>query len=127
VDTVLGRHKMLASVDGTDIPAGYAFHGYEMHVGVTTSATAPLLRFSDGRTDGAISPDGRIAGCYVHGLFASSEQRGVWLGKLGATSNGLDHATIVDAALDELAAELDKVVDIDRLLSIAQEARPCRL
>ncbi|MCF8708257.1 cobyric acid synthase [Rhizorhapis sp. SPR117] len=127
VDTVLGGHKMLASVEGTDIPAGQAFHGYEMHVGVTTSATAPLLRFSDGRTDGATSPDGRIAGCYVHGLFASSEQRKMWLGKLGAASNGLDHAIIVDAALDELAAELDKVVDIARLLSIAREARPCRM
>ncbi len=32
---------------------------------------APLLRLADGRPDGAVSADGRVAGTYVHGLFAA--------------------------------------------------------
>jgi adenosylcobyric acid synthase len=78
-----------------------------------------MLNMADGRSEGAVSADGRIAGCYIHGIFASAEQRQYWL---GGASNGIDHDVAVDAALDELAAELEKVVAVDRLIAIAKEA-----
>ena len=72
VATVLTGDKSLTAVDGVCLANGAPFAGYEMHVGRTTGpdCARPLLRFADGRLDGAISPDGRIAGAYVHGLFA---------------------------------------------------------
>ena len=42
-------------------------------------AQRPLLRFADGREDGAISCDGRVMGAYAHALFADDAQRAAWL------------------------------------------------
>ena len=41
---------------------------------------APVLRFKDGRTDGAVSANGRVQGAYAHGLFADRAQRDALLG-----------------------------------------------
>ena len=49
-----------------------------MHIGVARAGpdtAGRLLRLEDGRIDGAISADGRVAGTYVHGLFADDRQR----------------------------------------------------
>jgi adenosylcobyric acid synthase len=120
VVTELGAHKMLAQVQGTSLADGQPFRGYEMHVGRTSGDATPLLRFDDGRDDGCVSQSGRVAGCYVHGLFTRPEQRAAWLARLGAASNGRDHDADVDAALDELAGALERTLDVDRLLAIAR-------
>ena len=120
VDTVIRPDKTVREVRGTRIADGSGFAGYEIHCGLTTGEAAPLLRMTDGRVEGAVSPDGRIAGCYVHGLFNLAEQRRCWI---GGASNGLDQDAVVDAALDELAADLERHVRADRLLAIAGEAR----
>ena len=118
--TVLTRDKRLVQVRGTGLD-GAAFTGYEIHVGETRAegGLSPLLRLDHGGTDGVISQDGRIAGCYVHGLFDRAEQRTAWLARLGARSDGADHATRIDAALDELAAELERSVDVASILELA--------
>ncbi len=119
VDTVMLGDKTLREAHGIRISDGAPFTGYEIHAGVTTGASFPLLRMADGRDEGAVSADGRIAGCYIHGLFNLAAQRSGWI---GGPSSGLDQEAVVDAALDELAAELEKYVAIDRLLAIAGEA-----
>ena len=67
----------------------------------------PLLRFADGRADGAVSADGRVAGAYVHGLFADDRQRAAWLASLGAASD-LAYEATVERTLDELADHLER-------------------
>ena len=119
VDTVMRADKTLREVHGTRLSDGSAFTGYEIHAGVTTGDAAPLLRMADGRAEGAVSSDGRIAGCYVHGLFNLAGQRRGWI---DGPSNGLDQNTAVDAALDALADELERHVAVDRLLALAGEA-----
>lgn len=119
VDTVLGSDKTLRNVSGISVADGAPFTGYEIHVGLTSGGAAPLLQMADGRFEGAVSADGRIAGCYIHGLFARAEQRQHWL---GSAPNGINHDVAVDAALDELAVELEKVVAVDRMIAIANEA-----
>ena len=101
--------------------AGAPFAGYEMHVGSTTGAGAsrPFLRFSDGSTDGAVSTDGRIIGCYVHGLFGVTAARAALVSAIGAAPSQDDHAARVDAALDEIASELERCLDIEALAGIA--------
>ena len=78
-----------------------------------------MIRFDDGTIDGAVSADGRIAGCHVHGLFAEPAFRNAYLATLGARSAGEDHAQRVDRALDEIAAALESALAIDRLLRLA--------
>ena len=57
VDTVIEGEKTLAEVSGTTLADAAPVKGYEMHMGVTTGADTarPLVRFRDGRADGAIS------------------------------------------------------------------------
>ncbi|WCS26739.1 cobyric acid synthase [Methylobacterium sp. NMS14P] len=122
VDTVMTPEKRLAAVTGTSLPDGVPFAGYEMHIGATEGPDAdrPLLRLADGRPDGAVSADGRVAGTYVHGLFADDAQRAAWLARLGTASAGAGYEAGVEAALDGLARHIAAHVDCDRLLALAR-------
>ena len=123
VETVLTGDKRLTAVAGASADDEVPFAGYEMHVGRTTGpdTARPLLRFTDGTAEGAQSADGRIAACYVHGLFAHDAQRSVWLRRLGSVAPaGLDYEATVEATLDGLATHLARHVDLDRLLDIAR-------
>jgi adenosylcobyric acid synthase len=119
VSTVLGGDKRLVAARGISAD-GVAFHGYEMHLGVTTGAATPMLRLEDGGADGAVSADGRVSGCYIHGLFAADAQRAAWLRRLGANPAPRDHEASVDATLDALAAHLERHIDVDALLAMAR-------
>ena len=120
VDTVLGGDKALVEMRGTARGARVA--GYEMHLGRTHGADTarPVACFDDGRRDGATSGDGLVAGTYVHGLFALAEQRAAWLGVVAA---GPDHRASIDAALDAIAAALERHMDLDALLDLSRTAR----
>jgi adenosylcobyric acid synthase len=78
------------------------------------------VRFDDGRSDGAISPDGRVCGTYVHGLFAGDEARAAWLATLGVSPAPLSYDSTVENALDVLAEHIERHADVDRLLTLAQ-------
>ncbi|MGP4674033.1 cobyric acid synthase [Agrobacterium salinitolerans] len=120
VDTVLTGDKRLVSVQGVSFD-GIGLSGYEMHVGETTGA-AGNLAFStiDGHSDGSISPDGRVFGTYIHGLFADNSQRSAWLERLGGQGTELNYDEQVHTVLDRLAAHMEQHLDLDRLLAIAR-------
>ncbi len=120
VDTVLTGDKRLVSVRATSFD-GVGLSGYEMHVGETTGIAGSLV-FStiDGHNDGTISPDGRVFGTYIHGLFADDRQRSAWLERLGGQGTDLNYDAQVDAVLDRLAAHMEQHLDLDRLLAIAR-------
>jgi adenosylcobyric acid synthase len=122
VRTVMTGDKTLREVSGV-LVGGMAtpFEGYEMHVGSTTGpgVERPFLQFNNGVSDGAVSPDGLVAGCYVHGLFGGTAARKALLSSIGAQPSNRDHAAGVDAALDEIAGVLEGCLDIGRLAAIA--------
>ena len=121
IETHLTGDKRLTATKGMSIADNACFSGYEIHVGRTTVSpgTAPLLRLINGTTDGAVSANGRIAGCYIHGLFDDPAQRAAWLKRIGVASDGVEQSVRVDAALDALALALEAHVDIERLQAIA--------
>jgi adenosylcobyric acid synthase len=122
IDTEISGEKSLTEVSGATLADGIAIRGYEMHMGVTTGphAARPLIRFADGRADGAVSADGRVAGTYVHGLFAEDAQRSAWIARLGGTPSALSHDAEVERTLDALASLVEAHVDVDRLLRAAR-------
>jgi adenosylcobyric acid synthase len=93
-----------------------------MHVGETVGkgTRRPLLDIAGGRPDGAVSADGRIAGCYVHGLFSHDAQRAEWLARIEAQSAPFNYEQDVEATLDRLADHLEAHVDCDALLALAK-------
>jgi adenosylcobyric acid synthase len=120
VETVLIGDKRLEPAEGEAL--GAPFRGYEMHMGVTAGpeCARPFAKLANGAADGAVSADGRIAGTYVHGLFADDRQRSAWLTRLGAGPSAVTHDALVERTLDRLAAHVAVHLDLDRLLKIAR-------
>ncbi len=121
VTTTLTPVKRLEAVTGVSLPDGAPLTGYEMHIGETSGpgAERAFARLHDGRRDGAVSGDGRVAGTYVHGLFADDCQRARWLALLGAAASGLAYEALVDDILDRFASHLEAHLDIERLFAIS--------
>jgi adenosylcobyric acid synthase len=124
IDTVLSGQKRLGLVSGADIASDASVRGYEMHLGVTTGAglVRPMLRL-DGRTDGAVSDDGRVAGCYLHGLFAGDDFRRAFLAALGGASSDFAYEATVENTLDALADHLAAHLDLGTILAAARTPR----
>ena len=120
VETVLAGDKTLRRVEGRLIPSDAALEGYEIHIGRTDGpdAARPVALIDD-QPHGAASPDGRITGLYVHGLFDRAEGRAALLAELGAATDGVDQTVRVDQALDRIAAVLEAHFDIPALCRIA--------
>ncbi|HTH15976.1 MAG TPA: cobyric acid synthase [Magnetospirillum sp.] len=116
VETVMAGDKVLVEVVGHDA-AGHPVRGYEMHMGRTQGpdCVRPLLILA-GQPDGAVSRDGRVQGCYLHGLFASDPFRHAFLGR----DDGIAYDALVDQVLDGLAAHLEAHMDLNALLALAR-------
>jgi adenosylcobyric acid synthase len=129
VTTELAGAKTLRAAAGREPTSGASVHGYEMHVGRTSGPdlARPVLAL-DGdagvRPDGARSPDGLVAGCYLHGLFASDEFRAWFLGGLRANRiASVSFEARLETTLDALADHVAGALDLDRLLAIARGRR----
>lgn len=122
VETTFAAEKVLTQVEGETIADHVPFHGYEMHAGATTGddCARPLLRFSDGRVDGAATRDGTCAGVYVHGFFSDDRLRASFLNSLGATASSSSYEASIEEALDGLADHFERHIAIDRLLEMAR-------
>jgi len=122
VSTALLADKVTRQVSGFEIESGAAVTGYEIHVGRTDGPgrDRPWLNI-EGHEVGAVSPDGRIVGSYVHGLFASDEFRAEYLAQLrpGREATQLRYGERVDQALDHWAAQLEAELDIDAMFEVA--------
>ena len=122
VDTVLSAEKTLQQVTGVELRSNTDVTGYEMHVGRTDGpgARRPMLRIGT-RVDGALSPDGRVMGCHVHGLFSSDDFRRAFLERLGGKADAaLAFEARVESALEALADHCETHLDMPRLLEIAR-------
>jgi adenosylcobyric acid synthase len=121
VETILSSDKRLEPVHGATCD-GIPFSGYEMHMGVTDGPdrARPFARLADGSSEGAVSPDGRVIGTYIHGLFVDDRQRTAWLTRFAAGRTSISHDALVDDTLDRLAAHLAAHIDLDRLLMLSR-------
>ncbi len=112
VETEMTREKTLLNSSARSLQYDVPLSGYEIHLGNTVGADCarPSVLIND-RPDGATSPDGRVMGTYLHGLFSSDEYRAALLADFGITGGGASYRQSVDTALDEVAAELESVLD----------------
>ncbi|MFQ5984015.1 MAG: cobyric acid synthase [Alphaproteobacteria bacterium] len=121
VTTELRPEKRLARTSGVELSTGEVVRGYEMHMGVTEGVglARPVLDLG-GRKDGARSQDGRVLGCYLHGLFAADRFRHAFLTRVaGRASSGIAYEADVERALDAVADRLESCLNLDRILEIA--------
>ena len=129
IDTEMTGDKALAEVTGRHAASGTALRGYEMHIGRSTgpSLARPFLSLKNGtgdRPEGAVSADGRVAGSYLHGLFAADDFRHAYLSSIRVRAvTGVAYESEVERTLDALADHLAAHVALDRILEIAHGAR----
>ena len=133
-DTVFRGEKTRTRVSGRFLApeglfapmAGVPFEGYEIHMGRTESAAAPLAEFTtqtgERRTDGLSS--GNVWGCYVHGIFDKAGAAEALVNAL-LRAKGLEPgAAAVDwqdyaqGQYDKLAGGLRESLDMARIYRI---------
>jgi adenosylcobyric acid synthase len=120
VETVMGRRKRLTAVTATHAATGRTFRGYEIHMGVTDGpARAHPFATIGGDAEGAVSPDGRISGTYLHGMFRDDDFRAAWLARFGIAS-GMAYGAGIEATLDALADHMEAHLDVGGLLALAR-------
>jgi adenosylcobyric acid synthase len=113
--TTRAAGRVLAGAGSWATAVGVPIEGYEIHMGQSAGNVASLLEL-DGHPDGAISADGRVAGTYLHGLFANDELRRGFLAGLGAdSSQGVGAAEARDREFDRLASVVREHVDLDAI------------
>ena len=121
VHTVMAREKTVREARATS-PEGEPLEGYEIHLGATTGpdCARPVCLLDD-EPDGATSADGRVMGTYLHGLFGADRFRQRFMASLGLAAEPTHHRAGIETALDEIADELEKVLDASALLATARK------
>ncbi len=121
IDTVLETEKQLHRVQGQLSLNNATITGYEIHAGISSGndLSRPLIRL-DGRNDGAISGDEKIAGTYLHGLFDDTGARDALLQWAGLCDvQDFDYHAKREADIDRLADCCTQYLDwslLDKLL-----------
>ncbi|MCB1415443.1 MAG: cobyric acid synthase [Nitratireductor sp.] len=123
IETVLAGEKTVRNSEPRLAANGLPLSGYEIHMGQTKGADClrSMIETVHG-PDGAISPDGRVMGCYLHGLFSSDAYRNHLLGGFGVEGGG-NYRQIVEDSLDELAEAMETHLDVEGLLATARTVR----
>jgi len=121
VETVMEPEKTVRNTHARSAIRDFPLEGYEIHLGHTEGPDCERpSAIIDGRPDGAMSPDGKVMGTYLHGIFAADAFRRAYLESLGIGAGGVDYRAGIEAALDEIAGRLEELVDFDAILAIAR-------
>jgi len=121
IETELRPEKTVRNSAPRSIEHDLPLSGYEIHMGQTSGddCARPMIDFGT-HTDGAISSNGNVRGCYLHGLFGSDDYRKALMQSAGYSGGGkTSYMRGVEQALDELSSEMEHWLDIDGLLGMA--------
>ena len=121
VTTLMTPDKHLTRTQARHAATGLPISAYEIHIGRSTGpdCARPFAHVDD-RPEGALSPDGRVMGSYLHGMFSDDAFRAAFLLDLGISAPLRSHAAEVETTLDTLAAHLERHLDVDGLLALAR-------
>jgi adenosylcobyric acid synthase len=119
VETTMQPHKHLSLTTATYLQTGDTLEGYEIHLGLTDGPDCANAWLSvHQRPAGASSRNGRVRGCYLHGLFNADGFRKTVLSEMGAAS-GIRYDDMVEQTLNTLADHMETHLDIDQVIGLA--------
>ncbi|WP_024554587.1 cobyric acid synthase [Franconibacter helveticus 513] len=138
VTTRFAFEKTTTQVAGETLPlpglfsaaGNLALQGYEIHMGETTLGknARPFARLGEEKQDGAVSPDGQVAGSYLHGLFDNGAFTRALLDSLRLrkglapfAGEALDYAAWKSQQFDKLASAMREHIDITRIYQIMRD------
>ncbi len=127
-ETWFESEKVTTQASGHHCQGGGSVVGYEVHMGKTQVGQAsPMLTLRNAdqtgsHDDGAIRSDGRVMGCYLHGLFDSLSFRRWFLNQLrrerGWDSLPARDCGSLDQDLDQVALVVQTHLHISRIEEI---------
>lgn len=131
METVLTQRKTLRHVRGSSDAGASTVSGYEIHAGIShgPALERPLLRLcAEGEDtffpEGAVAEDGRVRGCYVHGLFDEQEFLCEVLAWAGLEQpERFDYLSFQEEQIERLANEVERslaLATIKSLLSLEE-------
>jgi adenosylcobyric acid synthase len=133
VDVTFGPLKTLGHAEGSAFEA-VGVRGYEIHHGyVSREAPVPLLRYADGRPEGAV--EGNVSGTHWHGAFESDGFRRRFLteaarqaGRHGfVVAPDTRFADVRERGLDVLGDLVEEHLDTDALWRLIENGPPAGL
>lgn len=106
--------------------AGEFVGGYEIHAGKTQSRTHWLeISSRNGERvkvpDGGVSSNGKVWGCYLHGLFHNDSFRHAWLKSLGWQGDISSQTVRLEESLETLANAVEGSLNMKLLEAILWE------
>jgi len=124
VETTLLPRKTTVETEAVHALTGAYIKAYQIHLGQTFGPdTARLFAQTPNGPDGAMSPDHRVMGTYLHGCFAQDEFRKKFLGRLGHEAQAFSYEQTIEDTLNALAAHLERNLELDRILALAEPVR----
>ncbi len=118
IATILKPEKQLQRIRGRLAMDKTPISGYQIHAGVSAGEALkrPVI-LTDNNNDGAISEDGLIMGCYLHGLFDDGAACAALLKWAGLEQvETLDYQALRESEIDRLADMMERNMDIERLI-----------
>ncbi len=115
-DKTLTNQQGLLSLNGLSAPVS----GYEIHLGQTQMDTGlkQILEVK-GQMQGAISSDGQVAGCYLHGLFDNSQAIELLASWCDSQVDAhFDLSQLQEQAIDKLADVCQQHLDLAKIEQI---------
>lgn len=121
VITTMTSDKRVTETEALHLASNTRVRGYEIHLGRTEGPDRARPMFTvNGQPEGAQSPNARVMGSYLHGMFTEDPFRRAFLASLGATPGNTSYDATVEETLDALADHLAAHVDCAGLLSLAR-------
>ncbi len=123
VDSILAEEKCLKRKEGIHRLSGLKVTGYEIHHGVSFNTETALFAYSDGTGCGVSAQDGKIWGCYLHGIFDDDLFRRGYIDKI-RKKKGLAPKNLVvapydiESAFDRLADTVRQSLDMDKIYKL---------
>jgi len=114
LETTLEAKKQLKTQQGV-LSLGGKVAGYEIHSGISSGEAlhTPMIHYAK-HSDGAMSDDNQIMGCYLHGLFdqpTACDQLLAWAGLHNAQTQS--HYDRQEQGINDLADALEACLDLD--------------
>lgn len=107
--------------------AGEMIEGYEIHMG-ETKGQMPWVEIVSRNgeqvkvPDGSVSSNGKVWGCYLHGLFHNDSFRHDWLKSLGWQGKVASQSARFEESLEKLADAVENSLDMKKLEKIVWDS-----
>lgn len=123
VDSVLAENKCLKRKVGVHLATGLQVAGYEIHHGMIINDRNALFSYSDGSCCGVSAHDGKVWGCYLHGIFDDDLFRRSFIDTIREAKGLAPKKRVVapydiESAFDRVAVAVRNGLDMDKIYSL---------